>query len=185
MKRPGAGGPVLVTRDGRSGAFLGDDGEGDPGTGGLFVYEMYDVPLSLTVAQVLVEYAEQGFSTAIVDDGSPETGEILYHVAHMLGLRDPEDLSRNLNGLSLAVLGNLREAWSAIEGFPTEDFSYVGGFSIAYHPSVNEPDDHACDMGDAMGALLVMTYPNLDSRTLRTRENDLELGPHGRLVNKT
>lgn len=174
--------PALIVNDGTSRAFLSD---GTPGTGGLFVPEMYNFPLIQTVAQVLVEYAEQGHPTLIVDDGARHTGEIAYRVAHMIGLRDPEDLSREGIPLPIRVADSHSDVWSYAQGVDVGDLQHVGGFEVMYHPAYGERDDHACDMGDVHGALLVMEYPNVDSRTLIMREHDLTYDASGRLVRKS
>jgi hypothetical protein len=174
--------PALIVNDGTSRAFLSD---GMPGTGGLFVPEMHRFPLKQTIAQVLVEYAEQNHPVLMVDDGTRRTGGILYHVAHMLGLRTPDALSEERSSVPLRVTDDLEGAWSSAQGVHVGDFQHVGGFEVMYHPAYGEPDDHACDMGDAHGVLLVMEYPNRDSRTLLMREHDLTRDASGRLARKS
>ena len=177
MMRP----PVLIRSGEASGAFLPD---GTPGTGGLFVQDMYHFSPMQAVAQILVEYAEQGHPALIVDDGAPGTGEILYRAAHMLGSRAPEELNEKENRTPLRVCGDPEGAWSDAQGVHVGDFHHIGGFEVMYHPGFDKPDDHACDMGDAHGVLLVMRYPNADSRVLHLREHDITPGPGGRLVDK-
>jgi hypothetical protein len=146
---------------------------------------MYGFSPWLTVAQVLVEYAEQGNSVLVVDDGSEKMGQVLYHIAHMLGFRDPEELTRGRLPVSLSVCDDPARDWDAVHGVPVGGFERVGGFSVMYHPGNDEHDEHMCDMGDATETLLVMLYPNDGFRLLRMRTNDLELGPNGRLVEKS
>lgn len=175
--------PVLVTRDDRSCAFLGAEGEGAPGTGGLFVPEAYGIPLSLMLAQVLVEYAEQGFSTVIFDDGGREMGEILYHVAHMIGLRNPEDIVKQ-RSIPLTTLDAGQQEIDVLRGIDVGILNFAGGFSVAIGPHFAEHDEHVCDMGDFTETLMIMAYQNQGFRVLNVREHAIEIGPNGRLVNK-
>lgn len=184
MKRSAGGQPVLITRDGRSGAFLGASGEGEPGAGGLFVPEPFGFPLTLIVAQVLVEYAERGCSALVVDDESRGTGEAFFRRARMAELRGPEGLANQKSHLPISVVSRSVDPWEVAQGVHVGDLEHVGGFSVMYDKVNSEPDERAYDMGDAHDVLLVMTYPNAGSRTLHVRQHELELGPHGRIVNK-
>lgn len=143
--------------------------EGEPGTGGLFVYASEFAPYR-AVAQVLVEYAEQGFPVLVVDRKDDESRSVMVALAAMLGAGDPGKLS--LVALKIPLL--IRTAKESVE----DSLSRV---SVAFDSLLSGPDAHACDMGDANGVLYVMTYPNPDARVLDVGSG-LKVGSSDRYV---
>lgn len=140
---------------------LPEDVDG-PGTGGLFVYPR-EFSAYRMVAQILVEYAEQGFPVLVVDRGDDPSRGVLSVLASIFNAKGPGDLKL----LALPIPLFIRDAGANIE-------STLRKVVVAYNSAFDEQDDHACDMGDVSGVLYVMTYPNEDARVFEA--------PHGLAV---
>lgn len=158
--------PVFVTKDGASGAFLPD---GTLGTGGLFVHSG-TFSAHRTIAQILVEYAEQGFPTLVIDRGDDDSRSVLSALAAMFNAGSLE----NLKLTALAIPLFVRDAGANIG-------STLRKVLVAYDPAFEKPDEHACDMGDVHEVLYVMAYPNVDARVLEA-PHGLKIGPGSRYV---
>jgi hypothetical protein len=159
--------PVFVMR-GNATYSSSDDG---PGTGGLFVYAPEFAPYR-AVGQILVEYAEQGVSVLIVDRKDDDSRSVLSIVAKMLGLGNADELIRTPLTVPLYVRTESEDVTAALDRV-----------SVVYDSTSNEPDPHACDMGDVVGVLYVMTYPNEGARTFSIeRFCELKVESNGRYV---
>lgn len=124
------------------------------------------------VGQILVEYAEQGVPVLVVDRSDDDSRSVLSVVAKMLGLENADELVQTALAIPLYVRTKDEDVATALNRV-----------SVVYDSTSNEPDDHACDAGDALGVLYVMTHPNEGARIFSVeRFDELKAGSNGRYV---
>lgn len=148
-------------------AFL--SGGSTPGTGGLFVYvpEVYHYRM---IAQILLEYAEFGINVLVIDRQDDESRSVLSSLAKMLNLAGPDSVANTRLPIPLSVRRLNEDVTSALRVA-----------QVAFNSIYCEPDEHACDMGDADEVLYLMTYPNENARAVDgSKFTDLGLKADGR-----